>query len=372
MLRKNLFSTFLRPPQKNKIIKSLNSNKATGPDRIPLKIIKTAANVTDFHLAHIINKDLKGNRFSEDAKTAFLIPFSKKGDRGKIKNYRPVTLFNGFSKIYKRFLHDSLSNFTDKILSKFVSAYRKSYSSNHVLLKLIEEWKKSVDYKNTSVLMDLSFYCIFHDLLLAKLRAYGLSVDAITFIYSYMKRIKQGVKINETESLFKILLLGVPQGSILGPILFNIVINDLLFFVNEAKQANFADDNMIYAAKRDLNELLRLLEKESEVAIKWFSDNNMIVNPKTLQAIIINRQNRSNNKCCLTIKKAEKKSKESAMLVGIEIDKLNFENNVSTICKKANNQLTAISRIGAVLGQKGKETLINSFVYSNFNYGPLI
>ena len=187
-----------------------------------------------------------------------------------------------------------------------------------------------------------------------------------------MKRIKQGVKINETESLFKILLLGVPQGSILGPILFNIVINDLLFFVNEAKQANFADDNMIYAAKRDLNELLRLLEKESEVAIKWFSDNNMIVNPKTLQTIIINRQNRSNHKCCLIINNAEKKSKESGTLVGIEIDKLNFENNVSTICKKANNQLTAISRIGAVLGQKGKETLINSFVYSNFNYGPLI
>ena len=198
MLRKNLFSTFLRPPQKNKIIKSLNSNKATGPDRIPLKIIKTAANVIDFHSAHIINKDLKGNRFSEDAKTAFVIPFYKKDGRGKIKNYRPVTLLNGFSKIYKRFLHDSLSNYTDKILSKFVSAYRKSYSSNHVLLKLIEEWKKSVDYKNTYVLMDLSFYYIFHDLLLAKLRAYGLSVDAITFIYSYMKRIKQGVKINKT------------------------------------------------------------------------------------------------------------------------------------------------------------------------------
>ena len=165
MLRKNLFSTFLRPPQKNKIIKSLNSNKATGPDRVPIiKIIKTAANVIDFHLANIINKDLKGNRFSEDAKTAFLIPFSKKGDRGKIKNYRPVTLFNGFSKIYKRFLHDNLSNFTDKILSKFVSAYRKSYSSNHVLLKLIEEWKKSLGDKNSIgvVLMDLSkaFDCI--------------------------------------------------------------------------------------------------------------------------------------------------------------------------------------------------------------------
>ena len=85
-----------------------------------------------------------------------------------------------FFQIYERFLHDSISNFTDKILSKFVSAYRKSYSSNHVLLKIIEEWKKSLDDKNTIgvVLMDLSqaFNCIPHDLLVAKLRAYGLTV----------------------------------------------------------------------------------------------------------------------------------------------------------------------------------------------------
>ena len=98
-----------------------------------------------------------------------------------------------------------------------------------------------------------AFDCIPHDLLMAKLYTFGLYMDAITFIYSYMKRRKQGVKINDTESLFKILLSGLPQGSILGPILFNIFINDLLFFT---KLANFADDNTIYAAKRDLNELM--------------------------------------------------------------------------------------------------------------------
>ena len=93
-------------------------------------------------MAYIINKDLKENKFSENAKIALARSIYKKDDRDKIKNYRPISLLNGFSKIYERFLHDSLSNFTDKILSKFVSAYRKSYSSNHVFLKLIEEWTK--------------------------------------------------------------------------------------------------------------------------------------------------------------------------------------------------------------------------------------
>ena len=126
-------------------------------------------------------------------------------------------------------------------------------------MKLIEEWEKSQDDKNINgaVLMDLSkaLDCIPHNLFVAKRHAYGLSMDAIIFIYSYLKRRKQEVKINDTESLFRILLSRVPQGSILGPILFNIFINDLLVIINEAKLANFADDNAIYAAKRDLSEL---------------------------------------------------------------------------------------------------------------------
>ena len=92
----------------NKIVKSLNPNKATGLDRIPLKIIKTAANVIDSHLAYIINKDLKENKFSENAETALVRPIYKKDDRDRIKSYRPVSLLSGFSKIHERFLHDML------------------------------------------------------------------------------------------------------------------------------------------------------------------------------------------------------------------------------------------------------------------------
>ena len=168
------------------------------------------------------------------------------------------------SKIYERFIHDCLSSYAESFLSKFISAYRKSYSSNHVLLRLIENWKKSLDNKNFvgTVLMDLSkaFDCVLHDLLVARLHAYGLSKDGVTFI-------KQGVKINDIESIFQILLSGVPQGSILGQILFNIFINDLFLFINEVELANFADDNTIYTSKEDVKEVLKVLEKESKSAI---------------------------------------------------------------------------------------------------------
>ena len=125
------------------------------------------------------------------------------------------------SKIYERCIHNSLSFYAETLLSTFISAYKKSSGSNHVLLRLIENWKKSRDNKNFvgTVLIDLSkaFDCIPHDLLNAKLHAYGLSEDAVTFAHSYLKRRKLGVKINDTESVFQILLSDIPQGSILGP-----------------------------------------------------------------------------------------------------------------------------------------------------------
>ena len=310
MLKKTIFDfPEVTTEDLNKIIKSLNPNKTVSSDRIPLKIIKTDANVIDSHLAYIINKDLKENKFSENAKTALVRPIYKKDDKGKIKNYIPVSLLkivlmkDSYMVVYPTSQIRYFPNLFQLIESLIVQII--------FFQEWNEEWKKSLDDKNIigAVLMDLSkaFDCIPHDLLMAKLYTFGLYMDAITFIYSYMKRRKQGVKINDTESLFKILLSGLPQGSILGPILFNIFINDLLFFT---KLANFADDNTIYAAKRDLNELLRLLKKESEVAIKWFSDNNMIVNPKKYQASIINRQNRSNHNCWLTKNNAEINSKE--------------------------------------------------------------
>ena len=192
-------------------------------------------------------------------------PIFKKNERNKIENYRPVSILNEMSKIYERFIHNSLSSFAENILSNFISAY----SSNHVLLRLIENWKKSLDNKNFvgTVLMDLSkaFDCIPHDLLVAKIHAYGLSEDTVTFMYLYLKRRKQGVKINNTESLFQILLSGIPQGSILGPILFNIFINDLFLFLEDVDLANFADDNTIYTANKNIEVLIKIIRKRKQI-----------------------------------------------------------------------------------------------------------
>ena len=188
-----------------------------------------------------------------------------------------------------------------------------------------------------------------------------------------MKRRKQNDKINNTHSIFQILLSGVPQGSILGPILFNIFINDLFLWISNSELLNFADDNTICATKNTLEELINTLEKESQAAIDWFKSNEMIVNPDKFQAIIIKKSYKMADSYSLNINGETINSESSVKLLGVEIDnKLSFEKHISTLCKKAGNQLNAISRIQKYMGFKEKEVLLNSFVYSNFNYCPLV
>ena len=286
----------------NKIIKSLNTNKDKGPDGISAKFVKMSASVIDCHLANIINNDISNNNYSEHAKTATVRPIFKKDDRTKIKNYRPVSLLNIFSKIYERFLHENLTDYVDSFLSKFIPPYRNFYSSSHVLIRLIENWKKSLDQKKFvgAVLMDLSkaFDSIPHDLLIAKLYAYGFSIDAVTFFYSYLKRRNQNVKINNTHSVFQVLLSGVPHGSLLGPLLFNIFV---YLWITKTDLLNFADDNTISAAEKTIENLISTLEEESQAAIEWFKMNEMIVNPDKFQAIIIKKNSKMKDSYPLNI-----------------------------------------------------------------------
>ena len=157
--------------------------------------------------------------------------------------------------------------------------FRKGYSTQHCLLAMLEKWKSAVDKGKSfgALLTDLSkaFCCLPHELLLAKLHAYGFSIAALRLIHSYLTNRKQRTKVNLSYSPWEEILFGVPQGSILGPLLFNIFLCDLFFIMNETDFASYADDNTPYRTANTLDEVIQSLERDSMMLLQWLFDNQM-------------------------------------------------------------------------------------------------
>ena len=157
----------------------------------------------------------------------------------------------------------------EEYFSPLISAYRTNDSSQHVIIRLLEERRKKLDdnFVVGAVLTDLSkaFDCILHDLLIAKLAAYGLNLEALMYILSYLSNCKQCVRTNDTSSEFENIITGVSQGSILDPLLFSLSINDLFFLT--ASVHNFADDNTLSAFAENISKLINIFQSESEVIL---------------------------------------------------------------------------------------------------------
>ena len=208
------------------------------------------------------------------------------------------------------------------------------------MIRLIKNWKTALDKSSFTgaVLMNLSkaFDCIPHDLLIAKLYAYGQSFSLVTFLNSQLKDRKQNVRINNIFSEFQNILSGVPQCSILGRILVNIFLNDLFLCIKKSDLHNFADDNTITATCNTLTGLLKTLEQASESAVSCFKQIKTIVNAEKFQAIILNKKE-SEAKYKLTIGNNDIESTKSVKLLGITInDRLQFDQHIKFVFQSCN------------------------------------
>ena len=187
--------------------------------------------------------------------------------------------------------------------------------------------------------MDLSmaYDCLPHDLLIAKLEAYGFDLNSLCLMYSYLDGRLQRVKIGSHRSTAKRIKIGVPQGSVLGPLLFNIFINDLCLMRLDSEICNFADDNTIYSCGLDLHEIVTNLESDLSRLLEWFTNNGMVANPKKFQLMFLGLKGQRG----LRLNTNENKLSETdhVKLLGIEIDnKLKFSNHVKTLCSKVNKK----------------------------------
>ena len=225
-----------------KIVNSLNSKKATGVDQIPPKILRVGAEALSAPISSIFNMSISQKKFPDSMKVAQVSPIFKKDDPFIKKNYRPVSVLTTHSKIFERIMFDQLSDHFETIFNKYLAAFRKGYGCQSTLLRLLEDWKRDLDNHRYvgAILMDLSkaFDCLPHGLIIEKLAAYGLSDSACSLLQSYLSDRKQMVKLGHCKSILLSIIKGVPQGSILGPLLFNVFLNDIFYFVKKCGICN--------------------------------------------------------------------------------------------------------------------------------------
>jgi len=380
----NINSTFKLTPANDKdieeIMKNLDTSKATGIDNIPARIVKLSADVTHRHFTQIINKSIEKDTFPDKMQIGKITPVYKSGkenSRLNKKDYRPISVLTVFSKVFERFILNQMLGHVNTILSDKISAYRKGYSTQHVLLKLTEEWRKHLDNNQIvgAVLMDLSkaFDCIPHELLIAKLAAYGFDKKTLKFLLSYLKGRKQSVNIKGKLSSYMDVLAGVPQGSILGPVIFNIFINDMHNIFDKCCLNNYADDNTLDDHASSVPELVDSLEKDSQKAIDWFKNNHMIANPDKFKAIMITKRGSDTSGIELKINNEVILTQKEVTLVGVTVDnKLSFSPHISKISKTAASQLNSIKRLKRHFDIDTKKHLVKTYVLSQFNYCPLV
>ena len=204
--------------------------------------------------------------------------------------------------------------------------------------------------------MDLSraFDCLPHELLIAKLEAYGFQTSTLHILYSYLKNRRQAVKINGILSDFLEILSGVPQGSILGSILFNIFINDFIYHMENtsAEVLNFADDNTLSAFAETITELKKILDEAATEAIKWLESNEMIANKDKFKAIVLKKPSIETDNISITVGNMEIKPSASVKLLGLDIgEKLNLKKYIKKMCKNASAKLNAIKRLSFYLSE---------------------
>ena len=205
--------------------------------------------------------------------------------------------------------------------------------------------------------------------MLAKLHAYGFSKQALAIVCSYLSNRKQRIKINVFSS-WKDLILGVPQGSVLGPLLFNIYLNDLFFFLKDVGICNFADDTTTYISDESLENVLKSLEKNSMLAIRWFENNYMKLNTDKCRLIVSGYKH---EQVWANIGKDLIWESNDVKLLGVTIDRdLKFDKHVLKFCSKANQKLSALSRVANLLSFNKRRTLFEAFVESQFKYCPIV
>ena len=371
------------------IISKMKPKSSSGLDSISCRLMKDISDIIAIPLTSLINQSRQFGIFPDKLKIAKVVPIFKAGKDNidsYVHNYRPISLLSCFSKIFERVVYNQLYNHLqlNKLLYESQYGFRKSHSTELAALELIDSIYRNLDQGKTpiAIFLDLSkaFDTIDHKILINKLHHCGCRNTSLNWFKSYLTERSQYVIINDTMSKTLQITTGVPQGSVLGPLLFLIYINDLSRATDKFKYILFADDTNLISntcsfknnsSQNNIDQISLNINVELGKISDWMSANKLSLNTSKSKFIIFSYRQKKMEKIktpILKINGSRIERKREANFLGLFINEhMNWNTHIFNITKNITKTLGVMNRLKHYLPQSVLQILYNSLILSHLN-----
>ena len=356
------------------IVSQLN-NSAAGPDDLPASIMKQVSNEYCIPLTHLINLSVLQGDFPSEMKLAKVLPIYKADNHQLIQNYRPISVLNFFSKVYERVIYNNLLDFImeNNILYDKQFGFRKGHSTSHAIITLVNKVSKSLDEGKIvgGVYLDIrkAFDSISHQILLDKLHKIGIRGNIHCLLKSYLMSRSQYVICNGAKSEVKFVETGVPQGSILGPLLFILFMNDFSRSSTLLFSILFADDTSVFLEGTEYSKLIKTLNNELENVTKWLNANRLTVNMKKTHYMIFHRAKFKTTGQDVVMQNSALTCVKTTKFLGVIIDhKFKWNDHITYVKRKISKSIGILYKIRRFLDMNTLIQMYHSFVFPYLIY----
>ena len=274
-------------------LKKLKSNKSTGLHNIPARLLKDGADALAMPLAILINRSINEGSIPASWKHAIVTPVHKSGSKADTSNYRPISFLSVFAKIQEKAVHEMVYSFLlkHKLLSSYQSGFRPLHSTTTSLIDITNTVLHNIDKGKLTGLafLDLSkaFDTLDHELLLMKFSDFGLNKSSVNWFKAYLTKRTQSVNINGVQSDTEPILYGVPRGSVLGPLLFIMYINDLPTVTKYCKVHLYVDDTLLFFESSSVQTIEAALSEDLGHVVGWLNQNYLMLNHSKTKVMLM-------------------------------------------------------------------------------------